>query len=185
MLSITKTMGFSSSRLDMSSNLGYVVQLSLSLESNSALIAGDRIWNLESSRIHFSIGSPYTNVYVSADTCKVDLCFVLDSSASVNFGNQSNWNTTLSFVNSIIARLDVSRAQVQVALVVFSNDSRVVFKLNEYNTVAELQAAVNAAPFINQRSNLYSALVQLRGEVQHHLFSVWSKATLAPKLIRT
>jgi hypothetical protein len=79
-------------------------------------------------------------------TCnqQIDLCFVLDSSGSIVSipEYQQNWQDVLSFVNGVIDEFTIGPNDVQVALVMFSDNAAVEFYFNAYNNAAQVKAKV-------------------------------------------
>jgi len=76
---------------------------------------------------------------------------VLDASGSIIYksgnnktANYDNWNLMKAFVITLIRSLKVSHNDTRIALVRFSHESSVVFKLNSYST-AELAIQVTFA----------------------------------------
>jgi len=74
---------------------------------------------------------------------RADIAFVLDASGSIIYksgnstANYANWNLMKAFVVTLIRNLKVSHSDTRIALVRFSHDSSIVFKLNSYSAAEE------------------------------------------------
>lgn len=92
----------------------------------------------------------------------IQLAFVLDSSNKPYLPD--SWQAMLQFVNLTIASFSVSRSQVGISVVQFSDSARVVVPLSSgyiYNR-RELQQLVLNLPFWGGTSNLAGALDTVR-----------------------
>lgn len=85
--------------------------------------------------------------------------FIVDSSAK-SVGGSSSWATILNFVNQVVANFaNVGQSYVRFSLVVYNDvQAQVVFNLNAYQTVAQVQAAVSSAPYLQSGSNLVNGI---------------------------
>ena len=68
-----------------------------------------------------------------------DLTLILDNSWSIRATNPSdgshdNWNRTLNILVNIVQRLPIGEEGFHIACVTFSNDSHVVFNLDEHGS---------------------------------------------------
>lgn len=90
--------------------------------------------------------------------CYLDLCFLIDSSGSIQFAGPDNWGIILAFVNQVIGSLTVGPSATQVGMVVFSTDAEKAFGLTDYRTVPDLQSAINRTAYRGGQTNLYDAL---------------------------
>ena len=74
----------------------------------------------------------------------MDICFLVDSSASVL---QVNWPKLLGFINDVVSLVDLGPQATQVGLVSFSSTSELTIPLNRFNNTTDLQNAINATVF--------------------------------------
>jgi len=98
---------------------------------------------------------------VACRDSRADIAFVLDASGSIIYrgkhmtADYANWNLMKAFVITLIRSLKVSRNDTRVALVRFSHQSSIVFKLDDYNTVDE---AVQVTSYTCIRLHLYRSV---------------------------
>ncbi|XP_076105705.1 matrilin-1-like [Mytilus galloprovincialis] len=71
---------------------------------------------------------------------KIDLAFVIDSSASIR---KSDFRKQIKFVNDFVDFLDVGSGATRVAAVSFSNDKFPHFGFNDYTTKKDVLSAIN------------------------------------------
>ena len=93
---------------------------------------------------------------------QVDLCLIIDSSGSIRDNRPAdgsdNWNTQLEFLSDLIDGFTVGADATRVGAVVFSGNARLVFPLDRYNTVGEVQQAINNIAYMGQTTNTPEAL---------------------------
>ena len=71
--------------------------------------------------------------------CIGDVVFVLDSSGSIG---QENWPASLQFIIDVIKGLKIDPSRTHVSVVTYSTEVEISFGLNEYTSMAEIEAAV-------------------------------------------
>jgi hypothetical protein len=93
-----------------------------------------------------------------------DITFVLDSSGSVGW---FNWIKVINFVRTAVNELYIARDGVRVALISYSNYSRIQFKLDAYDTKQKLLNVLdeNHLEFLEMQTNTSGALRMMREEV--------------------
>jgi len=97
---------------------------------------------------------------------QVDLCFVVDSSGSINYKDPRNWNITLDFIIEVVQDFTIGPTGVQVALVQFSTTAQVRWNLTRYNNNRPgLIAAIRSLPYLDGETNLNYALYLTRTQV--------------------
>ena len=93
---------------------------------------------------------------------KVDLCLIIDSSGSIRDNRPAdgsdNWATQLKFLSDLVGDFTVGFDATRVGAVVFSGNSRLVFSLDRYGTVEEVQRAVTSIAYMGQTTNTPAAL---------------------------
>ncbi len=93
---------------------------------------------------------------------QVDLCFVIDSSGSIRDNNvpggPDNWQLQLEFLVSLVRAFTVGRDATRVGAVVFSEQVRLAFALDRYNTAEDISAAILAIQYLGQTTNTPEAL---------------------------
>ena len=88
-----------------------------------------------------------SNKAMFSDSCHfADIIFVLDSSGSVGL---DNWFVLLGFVKQVVGILNVSPDDAQIGIVTYGNSASLAFHLNEFQTVADIQARIGTYYFQN------------------------------------
>jgi Mg-chelatase subunit ChlD len=75
----------------------------------------------------------------------MDVVFVVDASGSVG---PIDYLIILNFVSRVVGMLDVDSGLVRVGLLMFGSESRVVFNLNRYSSVLDIQAALAQVRYV-------------------------------------
>lgn len=89
-------------------------------------------------------------------TSCLDVVFALDDSSSISI---INWNTLLNFVcNDLMQYLTISATYVRVGMVLYDTNARIIWRLTQFNTRADVSAACNAMVFRGGSTNLQEAL---------------------------
>lgn len=70
-----------------------------------------------------------------------------------------------NFVSEIINELDVGLSKTRVALIYFSDNSEIHFDLNDYERKEDVLQAVKSIPYLQGRTNIASALKQVRESI--------------------
>ena len=65
---------------------------------------------------------------------QADICVVVDSSGSINKADPGNWDLVKTFLKDMVSRLTIGPDDIRLALILFSNQGRVQFRLNELYT---------------------------------------------------
>ena len=93
---------------------------------------------------------------------KVDLCLIIDSSGNIRDNRPAdgsdNWATQLKFLSDLVGDFTVGFDATRVGAVVFSGNSRLVFSLDRYGTVEEVQRAITSIAYMGQTTNTPAAL---------------------------
>jgi len=97
--------------------------------------------------------------------CFLDLNFVVDSSGSIDYKGEENWNITLQFVIDVVRQFTVGPNDVQVAFVLFSDVATVEWGLTQYQNSASLINAIRRVRYIGSKTNLNDALYLTRTQV--------------------
>ena len=97
---------------------------------------------------------------------KVDLCLIIDSSGSIRDNNprdgSDNWRTQLDFLSDLVGDFTVGPEATRVGAIVFSEQVRLEFPLDMYQTVGQVQGAIDGIPYMGQMTNTPEALSQTR-----------------------
>ena len=102
-------------------------------------------------------------------TCatKVDLCLIIDSSGSIRDNNPTdrsydNWDLQLRFLSELVASFSVGFDETRIGAIVFSEQVRLVFALDTYNSVSDVQQAIRSIAYMGQTTNTPEGLLQTR-----------------------
>ena len=98
---------------------------------------------------------------------QADVCFVIDASGSICGSGVSsnvcnNWALLLSFVSDIIDHFKVGESQTRVGVVAFSDDASLIFPLNVFYDIKELQQAISSIKYLGGTTNTGKALYATR-----------------------
>ena len=98
----------------------------------------------------------------------MDLCLIIDSSGSIRDNRPAdgsdNWTTQLKFLSDLVGDFTVSPDATRVGAIVFSEQVRLVFPLDRYNTVSQVQEAITSIPYMGQTTNTPEALIQTENQ---------------------
>lgn len=98
-------------------------------------------------------------------TLRADVVFVVDSSGSIRDnqieGEPDNYQTMIDFMDSIVDDFTIGPDDVQVGLVLFSNNAENTFFLNSFTTKAEVRDAIQNLRYIGGTTNTAEALQKM------------------------
>ena len=98
----------------------------------------------------------------------MDLCLIIDSSGSIRDNRPAdgsdNWTTQLKFLSDLVGDFTVGPDATRIGAVVFSEQVRLVFPLDRYNTVSEVQDAISSIAYMGQTTNTPEALIETRSQ---------------------
>ena len=86
-----------------------------------------------------------------------DICFVIDSSGSINEVGD-NYRVVKNFLNRVINSLDVSETGVHIGAVRFSDSARLIWGLDRYYSKKEQIKAVNEMGYVGGFTNTQRGL---------------------------
>ncbi|KAK2188838.1 hypothetical protein NP493_122g05011 [Ridgeia piscesae] len=92
----------------------------------------------------------------------VDLAFLIDSSAAVG---RKNWQKMIKFVKILSSKLTVSPDRARVAVVSFSTEATLHFKLDSHVTLKSMEAAIDRIRWEGRWTNTADALRVTKDEV--------------------
>lgn len=98
----------------------------------------------------------------SCGSSQFDLVIILDTSTSVQ---PVNWNKTLSATKRLVRDIDFENGNVRIGVAIFSNEAKVIFHLNAYQTKADIIDAVSRIPYEYGQTNTASALELMRTQM--------------------
>ena len=90
----------------------------------------------------------------------MDLCFIVDSSGSIrdtNLLEVDNWTLQLNFIIDLVKLFDIAPDATRVGLVVFSDDTQLVFSLDTYTDAESLEVAIRNIPYFGRQTNTRDA----------------------------
>ena len=102
---------------------------------------------------------------------KLDLCLIIDSSGSIRDnsppgGSPDNWELELEFIANLAAGFSVGQDDTRVAALVSSEEVGLVFPVNRFNSLSEVQEAIRNVPYLGQTTNtLHQASIQCFNEI--------------------
>jgi collagen type VI alpha len=103
---------------------------------------------------------PPTTTPAPADCSSIgDIFFVLDASGSIN---EENFKLVKEFALDIVRLLPIGENDVRFGVVLFSDNTQEVFRLNRFNSRADMIVAIEAIKYIRGTTNTASALNWLR-----------------------
>ena len=93
------------------------------------------------------------------------MCLIIDSSGSIRDnnppdGSPDNWQLELEFIANLVAGFSVGKDDTRGAALVFSEEVGLVFPLNRFNSLSEVQEAIRNVPYLGQTTNTPEALHQ-------------------------
>ena len=91
-----------------------------------------------------------------------DLCFVVDSSGSINKADPGKWIRILDFMKHIVRSLSVNSSGTRVAIVLFSNQGRVHLKLNELYDKQSILDRIDHLPYQDGNTNTSGGLYMMK-----------------------
>lgn len=97
----------------------------------------------------------------------MNLGFLVDGSALVDLSGKGNFKKSLEFVANLIGSFDVSQNATHPGMVVFSEDSHLVFNFSRHGNAVEAMTAVRMALYPNSGRKIGKAL----NFVRRNLFS--------------
>jgi len=110
--------------------------------------------------------SEFLRVYVmSVAECLLDLAFVVDSSGSIIYKGQTNWDTALQFVANFSRQFIIGPDNVRIAFVIFSTTAKVEWGLTRYHKKRQLINAIRNVRYLGDKTNLNDALYVIRTQV--------------------
>ena len=85
---------------------------------------------------------------------KVDLCFVIDSSGSINDNTPiDNWQLQLNFLATLVDAFEIGQDHTRVGAVSFSDIVLLEFKLNDYDDAESVKNAILNIDYLGQTTN--------------------------------
>ena len=88
----------------------------------------------------------------------------MDASNSIKYYNPANWALQLEFLTLIVDRFTVSPIDVRIGAVVFSEESKLAFKLNDFSDVERVKKAIDDLEYLNNKTNTAEAFRVAREE---------------------
>ena len=116
---------------------------------------------------------PYYEImtFFSEKSCKskVDLCFIIDSSDTINYtnppdGSYDNWNFMIQFVVSLARTYSIGPDAAQISVVQFAENSSVIFPLNAHDNQDEIVQVLQHMEIMNDPRNTALAMNKAREE---------------------
>ena len=91
---------------------------------------------------------------------QVDLCLIVDSSQSITFypSPYDNWKLQQEFLSLLVELFKIGPDDTRVGAVVFSEDVRLAFSLDQYTDLNSVQKAIFNITHLKQQTNTAEAL---------------------------
>lgn len=91
----------------------------------------------------------YTPQFCSPDCSynEIELGFVVDGSSSVQAYGDNNFQMMKNFTKDLILLFDVSSGATRVGFIVYSTNSTVAFKLDQYSSYNEVEEAIDSVSY--------------------------------------
>ena len=86
-----------------------------------------------------------------------DICFIVDSSASVNEGGD-NWSILKDFLIRVVRALNVGEDGVHIGVVRFSDSASLQWGLDRYYTQAQQESAIRRMGYVGGFTNIQQGL---------------------------
>ena len=96
---------------------------------------------------------------------QADLCFVVDSSGSLNDADPNNWNRVKDFIKEVIGSLEIGEDEVRVSVVKFSNRGNVQFYLNDFYDLRSLDEAIDSMRYAGGHTNTSGGIYRMHKDV--------------------
>ena len=92
--------------------------------------------------------------------CELDLLIIMDSSGSINWLDPGNYDRMKSFINTFLdyPQFDIDAGLTRVGLIYFSDDARVSFRLDQYQSKAQVEDAVLRVEYLGFKTDTSAAL---------------------------
>ena len=107
----------------------------------------------------------FIKCFVSVCRREADICFLVDSSSSINQQDSRNWGRIKQFVSNVVDRLDIGPQNTKVAVIKFFTTAQIIFHLNRYDTKQDVKDAIDDMTYGNGRTNTQQALRLMRTQV--------------------
>ena len=104
-------------------------------------------------------------MFITCADCLLDLVYIVDSSGSINYKDARNWDTMLEFLVNVTRQFTIGPDDVQVGLVLFSDDAHVEWDLTRYQDQASLINAIRNVRYLDEETNLNDALYLTRTQL--------------------
>ena len=92
----------------------------------------------------------------------LDIVFVIDSSGSINFADNGNWNRVLAFTNELVSKYIIGTRFTQVGVVRFSTRVENSMYLNQYSSKSILMNAISRISYERQSTNTAGGIREMR-----------------------
>ena len=92
----------------------------------------------------------------------MDLVIAIDASGSIN---EQNFPVMLNFVKDLVKNLDVDSGRIRVAVLTFSNEPRIEFFLDEYDSRMQMMGAIDQIDYTRGTTNTAGTLQYIRSTV--------------------
>jgi collagen type VI alpha len=93
----------------------------------------------------------------------LDICFILDASASVG---PTNFELMLTYVSSIVKDLTIYGQDHRFSAITYSTEVKTIFGFNRYNTVQQVLEAILTTPYTSGSTNTAGGLREAIGLFQ-------------------
>ena len=95
---------------------------------------------------------------------QADICFVVDSSGSINDRHPGNWDLVKNFMKDIVDQLSIGETQIRVGAVKFSNFGYNEFHLNDFFNAQDMKDRIEQISYAGGNTNTSGGLLVMRNE---------------------
>ena len=92
----------------------------------------------------------------------MDAVIILDASTSVT---EANFQKMRNFAKDLVEKADVDSGSVRFGALIYSTEVEIQFYLDEYQTSADIKAAIDAIPYIYGSTNSADALLTMHTDL--------------------
>ncbi len=98
------------------------------------------------------------NLVKNCNPNNVDLFFLVDGSGSIG---SNNFQSVKTFLKDIVGQLEIGANKAQVGMIVFANDAKKIFWLDEIRDKGQMQNTIQKTPYQGGHASLAKVIRSL------------------------